>query len=142
MLVHLSVGVAVLRPGLFGTDHAVNRALVYAALTAFMIVVYVGSVVVLLRTFVALTGGDSQPAVIAATLFVPAGCRIQRTMDRRFYRRKHDAVRALETFSAGSRDETDLDALSGHPVPVARETAQPAHASLWMRTPESGETLE
>ena len=136
----LSIGVAVLRSGLFDIDVVINRALVYTALTVSLVLVYVSVVVSLQAGLRWLTGSSSDLAVVASTLaiaalFVPLRRRFQRAIDSRFYRRKYDARKTLAAFSRRLRDETDLDALTGDLVAVARETMQPEHASLWLREP-------
>jgi hypothetical protein len=141
--VPVTVGIAILRHHLFNIDLIINLTLVYGALTAALTFVYFGSAVLLQGTLRALTGEDSQLAVVASTLaiaalFSPLRRAIQSFIDRRFYRKKYDARKTLEAFSAKLRDETDLDALSDDLVGVVRETMQPAHASLWLR-PDLGE---
>jgi hypothetical protein len=102
--------------------------------------VYVGSVVLLQQLFRALTGEEqqSQLVIVASTLaiaalFNPLRRRIQGFIDRRFYRRKYNATRTLEAFSARLRDELDLEQLRPELLAVVREALQPAHVSLWLR---------
>ncbi len=134
----IAIGVAILRYRLYEIDLIINRTLVYGTLTATLVALYFSVIVVLQRIFVLLTGQQSTLAVVASTLliaalFTPLRRRIQGFIDRRFYRRKYDARKTLETFSAQLRNETDLDALSDDLVGVVRETMQPAHVSLWLR---------
>src|SRR5215216_4642546 len=134
----IAVGFAVLRYRLYDIDILINRTLVYGSLTATLVALYFGAIVVLQRVFVTLTGQKSTLAVVASTLliaalFTPLRRRIQGFIDRRFYRRKYDARKTLEAFSARLRDETDLKAVSDDLVGVVRETMQPAYVSVWLR---------
>jgi cytochrome b subunit of formate dehydrogenase len=145
----IAMGIAIFRYRLYQIDLIINRTLVYGSLTAVLAGVYLGGVVLLQYTFRALIGEESQLAVVASTLiiaalFIPLRRRIQGFIDRRFYRRKYDARRTLESFSAKLRNQTDLEALSEDLVGVVGETMQPAHVSLWLR-PEAapkGEQVE
>jgi hypothetical protein len=133
-----AVGIAITRYRLYDIDILINRTLVYGTLTATLVALYLVGIVVLQRFFVFLTGQQSTLAVVASTLLIaalfnPLRKSLQSFIDRRFYRRKYDARKTLERFSAQLRDETDLDTLSDDLVGVVRETMQPAHASLWLR---------
>jgi len=133
-----AVGIAITRYRLYEIDHIINRTLVYGSLTVTLIALYFGVIVVSQRAFVLLTSERSTLAVVASTLliaalFTPLRRLIQGFIDRRFYRSKYDARKALEALSAQLRNETDLEALRDDLVGVVRETMQPAHVSLWLR---------
>jgi hypothetical protein len=137
--VPIAVGFAVLRYRLYDIDLLINRTLVYGSLTVLLAATYFGSVVGLQSVFRAITAQGSTLAVVASTLviaalFNPFRRYLQGFVDRRFYRRKYDAAKTLAAFSARLREEKDLDALREGVVEVARETMQPEHVSLWLRS--------
>jgi hypothetical protein len=137
----VAAGIAILRYRLYDIDFLINRTLVYSALTAALALVYVGSIVLLQGLFRALTGETSQLAVVASTLaiaalFVPLRRRVQAFIDRRFYRRKYDVAKTLQGFNTKLRDDVDLDSVADDLVEVVKETMQPTHVSLWLRSPE------
>jgi hypothetical protein len=137
----ITTGIAILRYRLYDIDILINRTLVYGSLTLMLALVYFGGVAATQALFQALTDQQKLPQLVVvastlliAALFNPLRRRIQSFIDRRFYRRKYDARKTLEAFSAKLRDETDLEALNSELVGVVRKTMQPAHVSLWLRS--------
>jgi hypothetical protein len=137
----IAAAIAILKYRLYDIDLIINRTLVYGALTALLAVAYFGIVVALQNL---IPGADNSDLTIAgstlavAALFRPLRARVQGFIDRRFYRRKFDAQRTLESFSSRLREDVDLDHLSADLLRVVHDTMQPVHASLWIRTMESG----
>jgi MFS family permease len=134
----VAVGIAILRYRLYDIDRLINRTLVYGSLTAILGLGYAGAVLILGQVFGGVTEDPPSWAVAGTTLavaalFQPARRRIQAVVDRRFNRRKYNAAKTVETFSARLRDEVDLDALSAELLAVAHQTMQPTMAALWLR---------
>ena len=144
LLFPLLFAIAIRRYRLFEIDILINRALVYGALTVALALVYAGSVVALQQLFRTMLGQESRLAIVVSTLaiaalFNPLRQRIQRFIDRRFYRDKYDATQTLARFSARTRDQVDLASLAGEMLAAVEETLQPAHASLWLCAPRRKE---
>ena len=134
----LSIGIALLRYRLWDIDIIINRTLVYGTLTVVLTAVYVGLIFGLQALLRGVISQDNGVAIVISTLaiaalFQPLRSRIQKIIDRRFYRRKYDAARTLAAFSATLRNEVNLDQLREELVVAVQETMQPSHVSLWLR---------
>jgi hypothetical protein len=133
-----SVGVAILRYRLYDFDRVISRTLVYGALSVILGATYVGLVLAGQWVFSSFAGGSNlaiaASTLLVAALFLPVRSRVQRFVDRRFYRGRYDAQRTLEGFGARLREQIDLGTLERDLRGVVAETMQPAHASVWLRT--------
>jgi hypothetical protein len=141
LAIPLTLGMAILSARLWDVDLLINRTLVYGVLTALLAGVYLGTVIGL-QVIVQNVTGHAQPqppfivvsTLLIAALFEPLRRRLQAIIDRRFYRRKYDAARALAAFGATLHSEVDLARMSVRLLEVVDETMQPAHVSLWLRS--------
>ncbi|MFV9505286.1 MAG: c-type cytochrome [Oscillochloridaceae bacterium umkhey_bin13] len=137
LAIPLAIGVAILRHRLYDIDIIIRRTLVYTALTLTLGATYLLSIVTLQALFVQLTGQESTLAVVASTLaiaalFQPLRTRVQRVIDRRFFRKRYDAHQVLAAFAQRAQHEADLDALAADVIVTIQETLEPAGATLWL----------
>ena len=133
----VATAVAVLRYRLYEIDRIVSRAVVYGVLTVVLGGAYVGLVLASDAALAPVARGSSVAValstLVVAALFMPVRKRVQRFVDRRFYRSKINAEETLARFGARLRREADLDALVDDVRSIVAETLSPAHVSLWLR---------
>ena len=136
-LMPFTIAVAVLRYRLYDIDVLINRTIVYGLTSAAIGITFFAGIVVLQSALRPLTGG-SELAVAGSTLlcfglFQPVRRSVQATVDRRFYRSRYDAGRALDTFTSRLAGEVDLDTVGAELADAVRATVQPSHVSVWVR---------
>jgi hypothetical protein len=140
--VAVSVGIGVLRYRLYDIDRVISRAVAYALLTILLAAAYAGLVLGGQALFSSFAGGSNLAVAVStlvvAALFLPLRSRVQRLVDRRFYRRRYDAQRTLTAFGSHLREEIELETLLTELRGVVGETMQPAHVGLWLREEHSG----
>jgi hypothetical protein len=134
----ITIGIAVLRYHLWDISRVISLALVYTLLTVILGAIYIAGVLGLQALLHVFAGNTPQAAIALSTLavaalFGPLRRRIQTQIDKRFYRRKYDAVRTLAGYGEHLPDETDLDQFRQHLTAIVAETFQPEHVSLWFR---------
>ncbi len=135
-LMPIAIGVAILRHRLYDIDLIIRRTLSYAALTVMLAAMY-AALVLVLQVVLAPVTQQSSIAIAASTLavaavFQPVRRRIQRSVDRRFYRSRYDAARTIEAFSARLREPVDLERLSGELRAAVQDTMRPETISIWL----------
>lgn len=139
--VPVCIGIALLRYRLWDIDRVIKRTLVYGLLSAILLLIYLLLVFAGQYLLSDLLGRSNGVVLVSSTLLVaalfqPLRQRIQRLVDRRFYRRKYDVAKIIAAYSATLRQEVDLDQLREQLLDVVQETMQPTHVSLWLRSPQ------
>jgi hypothetical protein len=141
LLIPVAVGVAILRYRLYDFDRVISKTLVYGALTVILGAAYAGLVLIGQALFSSFAGGGdlviAVSTLVVAALFLPLRSRVQRLVDRRFYRHRYDAARTLEAFGARLREQIELDGLRGELAGVVADTMRPVHVSVWLRSDDS-----
>ncbi len=129
---------SMLRYRLWDIDLIIRRTLVYSSLTGLLALIYFATIILLQAVFEAVTGQQSQLAIVLSTLaiaalFIPLRNRIQAGIDRRFYRKKYNAQQVLAQFAITARDETDMNALTSELARVVKDTVAPERVKVWLK---------
>lgn len=125
----------------YDRDALANRALIYIALAIGLLAIYGACIAVLALLFPgfgALSSGLYVPFLIVIGLLMLAAYRplralIQERVERRFFRRRYEAERALAAFESTMREDAHLDGLSDGLVAALQKAFHPASVTLWLR---------
>lgn len=133
----VGAGIAILRHRLFDIDLVINRTLVYATLSLLLGGIYIGLVLGLQVLISPLFGTDTAAIALStltvAALFGPLRARVQRIVDRRFFRSRYDAQRTVEALAIRLRDQVDPEQLTQSLREATIATLKPRSASVWLR---------
>ncbi len=134
----ICVAIAILRYRLFDIHLIIRKTVQYGVVTAVLVLVYFGTII-LLQNLVGQATGEQSPIIIVfstlliAAMFNPLRQRVQTAVDRRFYRQKYDAQQVLADFAQTARDEVEMEALTAELTHVIQETLQPEQISVWLK---------
>jgi hypothetical protein len=136
-LVPVAIGIAILRYRLYEIDRIVSRTIAYGFVSAILVAVF-GGVIVLLSAALSSFAQGETIAVAVSTLaafaaFQPVLRRVRRVVDRRFDRAGYDAERTIAKFSDRLRDEIDLAYLSSDLDATIRDAIAPRSLAIWLR---------
>ena len=133
----IAVGIAIMRYRLYEIDRIVSRTIAYGAISATLLTVYAGLILLLQGPLGAITGGETvavaASTLVAAALFQPVRRRIQGAVDHRFNRAGYDAERTVAGLASRLRDQMDLPVVSSAVVDAVVQSVEPTGASLWLR---------
>jgi hypothetical protein len=129
----VGIGVGILKYGLYEIDRIISRTLAYAIVTALLIGLYAGLVLLATQILSVHTPvAVAASTLAAAALFNPLRRRVQHGVDRRFNRARYDADQTIAAFAASLKDTVDLDSVQNDLATVVHQTLEPSHVSVWI----------
>jgi hypothetical protein len=138
VMIPLGIGISILRHRLYDIDVIIRRTVQYGVVSAVLAIVYFGSITLIQGGITAVTSTQSSLAIVLSTLLIaalfnPLRQRVQKFVDRRFYRQQYDAQQVLAQFAQTARDEVEMEALQAELLRVVQETMQPETMTIWLK---------
>lgn len=138
IVIPMSIGIAILRHGLFDIDRLISRTVAYGFVIVTIGLVYAGVAIWIPQV---MRFSDESPLLVAvatlaaAALFNPWRKRVLKWVDRRFYRSRYDAQLEMEAFSDRVRTglSANVDDLVSETLQVVSNTVAPTAAGIWIR---------